>query len=146
MDNSSKMKKLKIFVIGNMVTAGSADAFLRKFLNILSPFAENIYVFSDWNYFPNNKKVKIVTPVHSVKEFLHIEKPSIMVRVIRYFLVQLGIRANLLIAKHVYVVLTFDTLMVGPIFLAKLMSKKVVSFAAGRASLDIFSEEGFLEI
>ena len=133
------MKKLKIVIIGNMMTRGSADVFLRKFLKILLPFAEKIYVFSDWIYVPNNERVEVVTPVHSITKLLYIEKPSIMIRVTRYILVQFDICVNLLkLAKHSYVVLVLDTLMGGPIFLAKLMRKKVVPFAAGRASQDIF--------
>ena len=133
---------MKIIIIGNIITTGSADVFLRKFLRILSPLAEKIYVFSDWIYFPNNKRVEVVTPVHLIKKLLYIEKPSIMVRVTRYILVQLGICINLLkSAKHSYIVLTFDTLTVGPIFLAKLMRKKVVPFLAGRPLQNVSLEK-----
>jgi glycosyltransferase involved in cell wall biosynthesis len=135
------MKKLRIAVIGNIITQGSADVFLKKFLRILLPLTETVYVFSDWSHNSNDSRIKVVTPVRFVIKRLFTEDLSAKTRITRYLLVQLVTCINLLkAAKCIHVILIFDTLMVGPIFLAKLMRKKVVPFVAAKVQTTLPKE------
>jgi len=132
------MEKLGIAIIGNIITNGSADVFLQKFLKILLPFAQKVYVFSEWSNSLNDNRVKVITPVHSLTRLYAAKNPHLIFRIARYLLAQFINCINLLkLNKHIQIVLTLDTLMVCPFSLAKIMRKKIAPFAAARIPVTV---------
>jgi glycosyltransferase involved in cell wall biosynthesis len=141
-NTTNNQEKLKTVVLGNFITRESNEVFLRKFLKLLSPISEKIWVISDWNYKPMNKRIEVVDSIRLItrRTFGH----SFSARLAQYFLIQTIICVNLLkVAKRAHIVFVFDVMMVLPILLAKVTRKKVVIFAASRVSISSYDSMNF---
>jgi glycosyltransferase involved in cell wall biosynthesis len=139
---SHKYRKLKIAIIGNLVTSGSNEVFLRKFLRILLPMSETIFVISDWKCKPLNDKIVVVDSIRMFTQ--RFMSSSLFAKLTRFFLIQLIICVNLLkSAKYARIILVFPIPMILPMLLAKLRNRKVVIFAAAQVHGTSLEDKSF---
>lgn len=125
---------MKITIIGNPVTSGSNEVFLKKFLKILVPLSRKILIVSQWQHKSNDRKIKIIEPGRFIPKSFPTH--TILGRIIRYILFQLTICKKLLIsASDTQIAIIFPLPMILPILLLKMMRKKVIFLAAGRFEL-----------
>lgn len=126
--------ELRIAIIGNPVTSGSNEVFLKKFLKILSPISRKIYVISHWQ--SQMPEIEVIKPGRFISEKFAVQ--TSFGRILRNILLQLAITKKLLkLGTKPRVVILFPLPMIIPIFLLKLLRRKVIFFAAGR--LELFS-------
>lgn len=139
---SHKHGKLKIAIIGNLITSGSNEVFLRKFLRILLPLSETIFVISDWRSKPMNDRIIVVDSIRMfTQRFVNF---SLFARLIRFCLIQLIICVNLLKSvKYARIILVFPIPMILPMFLAKLTNRKVIIFAAAQVHATSLEHKSF---
>lgn len=132
--SSIPVPNTNVLVLGNFVTHGSGEVFLRKFLSLLTPLSRRIIVFSDWDQKSGTEQFEVVNSVRSATR--RFNEHTYFSRLIRYFLVQLILCFDLLrFASCPGIVVIFDTMMILPMLAAKLTGKKIILLVAGRIEI-----------
>jgi glycosyltransferase involved in cell wall biosynthesis len=133
---------MKVAIIGNPVTSGSNEVFLKKFLRILIPLSQKIFIISLWKTKLSSKEIRIIPPGRFIPGSFPTR--NIIGRIIRYILLQLTICKKLLTtANDAQVSIVFPLPMILPALLLRMMRKKVVFLAAGRPNLSSSSSRKF---
>ena len=122
------MKKHTLGIIANAVSDEGKNAYLTKFINILKPLSNEIFVID--GDFPKSSDKRI----HVIKVKADEKKESILIRSIKFILTQLRFSINLMkISKNIDIVIFFGTVEIIPIIFAKLMRKRTIVMAGGSA-------------
>ncbi len=125
-------------VVGNPITSISSGKFLVKFLKILTPISNRIFVINDG--FPQrvDNKVHIINATAMLKRFLVGRNKSFLARYVIFALAQLA--STFVILKHyrnVDLVIVLPTTAVLPVLTSKLMQKRVFLMAAQKITTPI---------
>ena len=140
-------KKYNIGIIANPVSDEGKNVYLTKFLNILKPLSNEIFVIN--GDFPESSDRKI----HIIKIKADLKRDSFFIGAIKFILTQLRFFSNLIkISKNVDIVIFFDAAMILPILSAKLIRKNIIIIAGGSTSKSankihcgrLFSIAGFI--
>lgn len=122
------MEKPNIGIIANPVSDEGKNVYLTKFLNILKPLSNEIFVIN--GDFPETSDKRI----HIIRIKADLKKESMFIKSIKFVLTQLRFSFNLLkISKKIDVVIFFGATMILPMFIAKLMRKRTIVIAGGSA-------------
>ena len=137
----------EVGIIGNTVTSYSNEVFLRKYLRLLVPLSQKVYVISDWNPSLTDDKVIVINTIRLVTQRFN-NSSSIIIRSLKLLLIQLIVCANLLTSvRSARVLFVFPTHMALPILCAKLTRRKVVLFVTSRTDVrDITSKKLYQRI
>ena len=133
----NKKQKPNMLIIGNPHSDPSTKAFLIKFLTVLSPLAEEIYVISgdDPRYYDNVRWIKIKKSMYK----------SLPKKIISFLSFQLKLSFGLVkISKIVDIVIFFPSTMIMPLFTAKLKRAKIILYAGGSASKNMKYDGGLI--
>jgi glycosyltransferase involved in cell wall biosynthesis len=132
-----KKQKPNMLIIGNPHSNPSTKAFLIKFLTVLSPLAEEIYVISgdDPRFYDNVRWLKMKKSMYK----------SLPKKIISFLSFQLKLSFGLIkISKMVDVVIFFPSTMIVPVFAAKLKRVKIILYAGGSASKNMKCNGGLI--
>ncbi len=121
-------KKPNIGIIANPVADEGKNIYLTKFINILKPLSNEIFVIDgDFPEVPDKR-------IHIIKIKADEKKESMLIRVIKAIIVQLRFSSNLMkISKNIDIVIFFGATTILPMFSAKLMRKRTIVIAGGSA-------------
>ena len=123
------MKKPNLGIITNPVSDEGKNVYLAKFINILKPLSNEIFVIN--GDFPESSDRR----VHIIKIKADLKRESMLIRSIKFILVQMRFSFNLIkISKKIDIVIFFNAISILPILSAKLMRKKMIIIAGGSAS------------
>ena len=124
----SNANKPNVGIIANPVSDEGKNVYLAKFINILGPLSNEIFVIN--GDFPESSDRK----VHIIKIKADLKKESMLIRSIKLILIQLRFSSNLMkISKNIDNVIFFGATMILPMLLAKLIRKKTIIIAGGSA-------------
>ena len=130
MNSEKEIKDLnfRIGVIGNSVNDEGKRVYLTKFLNILLPLSNEIFVICG-DLGASDEKFNIIKIKAGFKQ------ESILIRFLNFILFQMRFSFNLIkISKKVDILIFFNATSLLPIFFAKIMGKKIIIVAGGLAS------------
>lgn len=121
-------KKHNIGIIANPVSDEGKNVYLAKFINILKPLSKEIFVID--GDFPESSDRKI----HIIKIKADLKRESMLIRSIKFILVQMRFSFNLIkISKKIDIAIFFGAPMILPMLSAKLMRKRTIVIAGGSA-------------
>ena len=122
------MKKPNLGIIANPVADEGKNIYLTKFLNILKPLSNEIFVIDgDFPEVPDRR-------IHIIKIKADLKRESMFIRSIKFIVIQLRFFSNLVkISKNIDIVIFFNATSILPILSAKLMRKKMIIIAGGSA-------------
>lgn len=121
-------KKPNIGIIANPVADEGKNIYLTKFINILKPLSNEIFVIDgDFPEVPDKR-------IHIIKIKADEKKELTLIMFIKFILVQMRFSFNLIkISRMVNIVIFFGATEVIPILLMKLMRKRTIVMAGGSA-------------
>jgi glycosyltransferase involved in cell wall biosynthesis len=122
------MKKPNLGIIANAVSDEGKNIYLTKFLNILKPLSNEIFVIDgDFPEIPDRR-------IHIIKIKADLKKESMLTRSIKFILIQLKC-SNILIkvSKNIDIVIFFGATTILPMLLAKFLKKKIIVILGGSA-------------
>jgi glycosyltransferase involved in cell wall biosynthesis len=124
-DNANKPN---IGIIANPVADEGKNIYLTKFINILKPLSNAIFVIDgDFPEIPEKT-------IHIIKIKADEKKESMLIRVIKAIIVQLRFSSNLIkVSKKIDIAIFFCVTNIIPITFAKLMRKRTIVIAGGSA-------------
>jgi len=128
MTDGNNISKPNIGIIANPVADEGKNVYLTKFINTLKSLSNEIFVIDgDFPEIPDKK-------VHIIRIKADEKKESILIRSIKFILIQLRFSFNLIkISKKIDVVIFFGTVEIIPMISAKLMGKRTIVIAGGSA-------------
>ena len=134
------MKKHNLLIIGNPGSHPSCKAFLIKFLKVLIPLTEKIYVISGDKIDITDGNVKWMKTPYRIRNHL-------LNKIISFLPNQLKLSAKVgKASKMVDTTIFFSCSMVLPLLIAKLNKKKIIVYAGGSASKNIKHAEKSIDI
>ena len=129
MKDDNEAKKPNIGIVANPIADEGKNVYLTKFLNILKPLSNEIFVID--GDFPESPDRRI----HIIKIKADLKRESMFIRSIKSILVQMRFALNLMkISKNIDIVIFFGATMILPLFSAKLMRKRTIVIAGGSTS------------
>ena len=123
-----KHQKYNIGIIANPVADEGKNVYLTKFINILKPISNEIFVIDgDFPEVPDKR-------IHIIKIKADMKREPMLIRSIRLIMTQLRFSINLMkISKNIDIVIFFGATTILPMFSAKLMRKRTVAILGGSA-------------
>lgn len=128
MKKEMEANKPNIGIVANPVADEGKNVYLAKFINILKPLSNEIFVINgDFPKIPDKR-------IHIIKIKADEKKESILIRSIKYISIQLRFSFNLIkISKSVNILIFFGATEIIPLLLMKLMRKRTIVIAGGSA-------------
>jgi glycosyltransferase involved in cell wall biosynthesis len=121
-------KKRNIGIMGNAVSDEGKNVYLAKFINILKPLSNEIFVIN--GDFPESPDKRI----HIIKIKADLKNESMLIRSIKFILVQMRFSFNLIkISKKIDIAIFFGAPMILPMLSAKLMRTRTIVIGGGSA-------------
>jgi glycosyltransferase involved in cell wall biosynthesis len=122
-------KKYNIGIIANAVADEGKNVYLTKFINILKPLSNEIFVI-DGDFLGDSDR-----RIHIIKIKADLRKELMLIRSIKFILIQLRFSFNLIkISKNIDIVILFGATKLLPMLSAKVMRKRTIVIAGGSAS------------
>ena len=120
--------KPNIGIIANPVADEGKNIYLTKFINILKPLSNEIFVIN--GDFPESSDRRI----HIIKIKADLKRESMLIRSIKLILIQLRFSFNLIkISKRINIVIFFGATELIPLLLMELMRKRTIVITGGSA-------------
>lgn len=122
------MIKPNIGIIANPVSDEGKNVYLAKFINVLKPLSNEIFVING-DFFESSEK-----RIHIIKIKADEKEESMLIRSIKFILVQMRFCLILAkISKNIDIIIFFNVTSILPILSAKLARKKTIIIAGGSA-------------
>lgn len=121
---------MRVAIIGNPITHISSGKFLEKFVTMIAPSVERLYVLNDGLVRFDDPKVRVVRATYSSRRLKTLGIPFFS-DVASFLAAQIGFTMRLIrLARRYDVVVLFPIALTLPVMMARLLRKKIILYEA----------------